>query len=56
MPPREPQEMARAINYLLKNSEEAKKMAAEAKRFLREKLTLERMIKETERVYENSNF
>lgn len=51
MPPREPEEIARAIKYYLEHSEEAKKFALSAKRFLEETLTLSRMVRETERVY-----
>lgn len=51
MPPREPEEIARAIKYYLENPEEAKKYARAAKRFLEEKLTLSRMVQETEKIY-----
>ena len=51
MPPREPEEIARAIKYYLENPDEAKKFAAAAKQFLNDKLTLSRMVQETERVY-----
>jgi glycosyltransferase involved in cell wall biosynthesis len=53
MPPQEPEELARAINYLLKNPGEADKLSAEAKKFLKEKMTLERMTEETEKIYSN---
>ncbi len=53
MPPREPEEIARAIKYYLENPEEAKKFAVVAKQFLNEKLTLSRMVQETEKIYES---
>lgn len=51
MPPREPEELARAIDYLLKNPQEATGLAREAKRFLKENLALEKMARETEQIY-----
>lgn len=51
MPPREPEELARAINYLLKNPNEANELASNGKKFLKEQLTLDRMILETKLVY-----
>ena len=51
MPPKEPEELARAISHFLQNKEEAQKAATEANKFLNENLTLERMIKETEKIY-----
>lgn len=51
MPPREPEELARAINYLLKNTDEAATLASNGKSFLKEQLTLEKMVRETKSVY-----
>lgn len=51
MPPGEPDEIARAINYYLGKPEEAEKFAFAAKKFLEENLTLSRMVKETEKIY-----
>lgn len=51
MPPREPEELARAINYYLEQPAEAEKSAKEAGRFIKSDLTIERMIGETEKVY-----
>ena len=51
MPPKEPEELARAISHFLQNKKEAQKAATEANKFLNEKLTLERMVEETEKIY-----
>ncbi len=51
MPPREPEELARAINYYLEKPAEAEKLAREASRFIKSDLAIERMIRETEKVY-----
>lgn len=51
MPPREPGELARAINHFLKNSDEAAKHAYALKKTSKEKFTIDRMIRETEQIY-----
>lgn len=51
MPPREPEELARAINHLLANREESAVLAKEANKFLKSSLTVGRMIEETEAAY-----
>lgn len=51
MPPREPEELARAIQHFIDHPQEADQAAAEANRFLKERLTLERMVEETANVY-----
>ena len=53
MPPREPEEIARAIQHYLDHPEEAKRNAVLAKKYLAERLTLERMVRETEQIYES---
>ena len=51
MPPREPEELARAIDHYLDHPQEAEKLAMAARKYLKENLTLEKMVKKTERVY-----
>lgn len=51
MPPREPKELARAINYFLENPDSAKNLARKANEFLKDKFTLKRMVRETSEVY-----
>ncbi len=51
MPPGEPEEITRAIRYYLEHPEEARKFSTGAGQFLRRRLTLSRMVQETERVY-----
>ena len=51
MPPREPEELARAINYFIENPSEAKKMAVAAHNFLEDQLSLDKMIRETQKIY-----
>ncbi len=52
MPPREPEELARAIKHYIDNPLEAKKAAGSANRFLKEHLTLGQMIQATEKFYD----
>ena len=51
MPPREPAELARAINYYLINSDEALQSTKQTCQFLKDNLSLIKMVKETELVY-----
>lgn len=51
MPPREPEELARAINYLLNHPEEAKKTAKAANDFLKTNLSIEKMLASTLKIY-----
>lgn len=51
MPPREPTELARAIEHYLINLDEARQAAQKSHQFLEENLSLVKMIKETEVVY-----
>lgn len=53
MPPREPEELARAIDYLLDHPEEAQRMAKSAGAFLRSKLSINEMIDATLKIYLN---
>lgn len=52
MPPRQPHELARAINYCIQHPAEAQQYAEKAYQFFKERLQLNRMIKETERIYD----
>lgn len=51
MPPREPSELARAINHLLENANEAKVFAEKGKLFAKEKLSLKNMLEKTTEAY-----
>lgn len=51
MQPREPHELARALNHYLTNPEAAREAAKNANTFYKERLQLERMVSETEEVY-----
>jgi len=51
MPPREPNELARAIIYFLEHPKEAKAAGAKARAFLEKELTLNKMIEATQKVY-----
>ncbi len=51
MPPREPEELARAIEFLLANTKEAAQLAAEAQKFLKSELSLAQMVKSTAALY-----
>lgn len=53
MPPREPEELARAINYLLDHPEEAKKTAKTANNFLKTDLSMGKMLAATREIYLN---
>ncbi len=53
MPPKEPQELARAVSYLLEHPQDARDFAAKANNFLKEKLNLLTMIKKTEEIYKS---
>lgn len=49
--PREPEELARAINHLIQNPAEAEKMSQAACQFAKDNLDLRKMISETEKIY-----
>ena len=49
--PKEPQELARAINYFLNNADEAQKAAAQAQQMLKNELSLEQVLEKTTGVY-----
>lgn len=51
MPPREPQELARAIEYFLNQPQEARELAQNAKQMLRDELTMEKMLQKTTAIY-----
>lgn len=51
MPPREPEELARAINYFLDSPQIAQESAKKTNDFLKNNLTLKRMIEETVKIY-----
>jgi len=55
MPAREPEELARAIKYLMDHFKEAEKMSKEARRFLKEKLSLEAVLEKIRKIYEDLN-
>ncbi len=51
VPPEDPAALATAIRRLLDDRALATRLAANGARFVRERLTVERMVEETERVY-----
>jgi len=51
MPPREPEELARAIRYFIEHSSEARGLAKKARQFVKTNLALEKMIAETSKIY-----
>lgn len=51
MPPQQPEELARAINFYLKDKEKAAYFAKEGQKFAKEKLNLGNMLEKTKSVY-----
>lgn len=50
--PKKPEQLVEKIKYLIDNTDIAKKLGEQAKKDVAEKFSLERMLKETEKIYE----
>lgn len=51
MPPKEPEELARAIRYFIEHDSEARSLAKKASQFLKTNLAFDKMVSETSKIY-----